>query len=139
MEPGMNTSLIFIHKQSTSGRVRFLRFPHGVVGLEPLPAASSVADGDVPNVSTHPVEALKQAAEMLGIPLEQMNAEGEFQAWVDTSDGPRQVLLVSFSTIDPPFAAAEAHGCRFIAMTEARGLPQIELALMRKIYEYVLG
>lgn len=135
----MTPHLIFIHKQSTSSRVRFLRFPHGVVGLAPLPANCTVREDDLPTVSAHPAAALQEAATHLGIPVTDMACEAEFQAWVDSPDGPCQVLLTAFTTIDPPFDAAAAHDCKFIAMTEARGLPVTELALMRKVYEYVLG
>jgi hypothetical protein len=49
------------------------------------------------------------------------------------------VLFRSFTSIDPPFAAAEAIGGRFIAITEARGLPPVELDLLRKAYEILIG
>lgn len=135
----MTPHLIFLHKQSTSGRVRFLRFPHGVVGLNPLPADCKVLEGEPPTVSSHPAEALQDASAHLNVPLKDMACEAEFHAWIDSPDGPCQVLLAAFTTIDPPFDAAAAHDCKFIAMTEARGLPATELALMRKVYEYVLG
>ena len=35
--------------------------------------------------------------------------------------------------------AAEAIGARFIALTDARGLPAIELELLRKAYEILIG
>lgn len=135
----MTPHLIFIHKQSTSGRVRFLRFPHGVVGLNPLPAGCTVLEGEAPTVTAHPAAALQEASAYLDVPLKDMACEAEFQAWIDGADGPHQVLLAAFTTIDPPFDAAASHDCKFIAMTEARGLPATELALMRKVYEYVLG
>jgi len=135
----MTPHLIFIHKQSTSGRVRFLRFPHGVVGLNALPEGCSVLEGDAPTVSAHPAAALQEASAYLGVPLTDMACEAEFQAWIDSAGGPRQVLLAAFTSIDPPFDAAAAHDCKFITMTEARGLPATELVLMRKVYEYVLG
>ncbi|MRR51371.1 MAG: hypothetical protein EG825_10720 [Rhodocyclaceae bacterium] len=135
----MTPHLILIHKQSTSGRVRFLRFPHGVVGLAPLPAGTTVREDALPTVCAHPAAALQEVSAHLGIPVTNMASEAEFQAWVDSPDGPRQVMLAAFTTIDPPFDAAAAHDCKFIAMTEARGLPATELALMRKVYEYVLG
>jgi len=49
------------------------------------------------------------------------------------------VLLAYFTTIDPPFAAAESIGGKFIAMTEARNLAEIERNLLRRVYEYVIG
>ncbi|NTV97340.1 MAG: hypothetical protein HGA75_18320, partial [Thiobacillus sp.] len=48
--------LILAHKQRTSARVRFLRFPHGLCAFQPLPTLSvveEVGEGD-PAVAYHP-------------------------------------------------------------------------------------
>jgi hypothetical protein len=58
---------------------------------------------------------------------------------VATAEGALPVLLAAFTSIDPPFAAAEACGGRFAAITEARGLPPVELALLRRAYEVLIG
>lgn len=78
--------LILLHKHKTSGRVRFLCLPYGVVAFKALPA-----------------------------------------------------LLGVFAGIDPPFAAAERAGGRFIAITESRALSDVERQLLRRTYEHVLG
>ncbi len=137
----MSPRLLFFHKQSTSGRTRFLRFPEGMCGFAPLPEGSRLrpADEDPPAVVAHPAAPLRDAAQRLGLPEDKLLVEAEFQAWADGPEGGTQVLLVAFATIDPPFAAAEGAGARFIPLTEARGLPAVEMELLRRAYEHILG
>jgi hypothetical protein len=137
----MNTPrLILIHKQATSGRLRFLRLPAGVVCFEPLPPLSGLRDEDyLAPVASHPAAQVRQAEERLGLPSGSIAAEAEFQAWVDTPEGDVPVLLAAFTSQDPPFKAAECLDGKFIAITEARALPLVELLLLRRAYEYVLG
>jgi hypothetical protein len=49
------------------------------------------------------------------------------------------VLLAGFTTIDPPFNAADSVGGRFVALTELRGLPASEMDLVRRAYTVILG
>ena len=49
------------------------------------------------------------------------------------------MLLARFTAIDPPFSAAEQLGGAFIDLTQARGLPPLELDLLRRAYEVILG
>lgn len=132
--------LILIHKQKTSARVRFLRLPEGMLAFSPLPALAALRDeGYAATVSPHPAALLRDAEERLGLPADSIAAEAEFQAWADTPAGDVPVLLAYFTTIDPPFAAAESVGGKFIAMTEARSVSEIERHLLRRVYEHVIG
>ncbi|HEX5393850.1 MAG TPA: hypothetical protein VFW68_11230 [Rhodocyclaceae bacterium] len=141
MPPTPPPLLVLYHKQSTSGRTRFLRLPAGLLAFDPLPMSSSLKEGNEPAspVRPHPAIHLKSAEEKLGLPAGSLEAEAEFYAEIDTPDGPAAVLLARFTTIDPPFAAADALGGKFIALTEARGLHPIELDLARRAYELILG
>ena len=132
--------LILIHKQKTSGRLRFLRLPDGMLAFAALPALAALRDDDYTvAVAPHPAAIVKAAEERLGLPGGSIEADGEFHAWVDTPAGDVAVLLAGFTTIDPPFDAAERLGGKFIAITEARGMPEVELLLLRRAYEHVLG
>jgi hypothetical protein len=132
--------LILLHKQKTSGRVRFLCLASGVVAFGPLPEASALhAEAYDPPLRCHPAAVLREAEVRLGLPEGAIEPEAEFSAWVDTAAGDVPVLLGSFVGVDPPFAAAERSGGRFIALTEARGLSEVERNLLRRAYEHVLG
>lgn len=136
------TRLIFAHKQSTSARLRFVRFEHGVCGFAPFPADAAVCpEGDAPpaQVITLPSMYLADAEKRLGLPSGGLKIEPEFRLCVDTGGACVEVHLALFTATDPPFEAVGNAGARFIAITEARGLPQVELDLLRKAYEVVLG
>lgn len=137
---GVIPRLILIHKQSPSGRVRFLCLSTGVVAFKPLPPLSALRDEDYsPKVNFHPVTAVREAEIHLGLAEGSIEPVAEFQAWVDTPEGDLPVLLAAFTGIDPPFEAAERTRSRFIAITEARALTEIERNLLRRAYECVLG
>jgi hypothetical protein len=132
--------LILVHKQKTSGRLRFLRLPHGIMAFAPLPPQSALIEHTAPpQVVPHPAVFLQAAEAQLGLPAGSLAHEPEFQATVDTPDGPVAVHLASFTTIDPPFDEAAALGGTFIAITEATGGMPVEMGLLRRAYEVLLG
>lgn len=133
--------LILAHKQKTSARLRFLRFPHGLCAFAPLPALSAVEEAGEgePEVAYHPNAWLRAAEQRLGLDSGALKAETDFRATVQTPDGPVTVHLASFETVDPPFAAAEKLAGCFVAITEARGCAPVEMELLRRAYTAMLG
>jgi len=132
--------LILIHKQATSGRVRFFCLSSGIVAFNPLPPLAALHDEDYsPKIQFHPTALVREAEIHLGLPEGAIKPVAEFQAWADTPEGDVPVLLAAFTGIDPPFAAAERTRSRFIAITESRQLSEIERNLLRRAYEHVLG
>lgn len=132
--------LLLLHKHATSGRVRFLCLSSGVLAFGPLPALAVLRDEAYsPQVRFHPAAVVREAEILFGLPEGAVVPEAEFQAWVDTADGDVPVLLAAFTSIDPPFAAAERSKGRFIAITESRQLSEVERGLLRRAYEHVLG
>jgi hypothetical protein len=140
MDMPTDLRLILVHKQRTSGRLRFLRLPHGTVAFTPLPPLSDLMeDADPPQIVHHPAVFLKAAKDRLKLPAGSLVHEPEFQAMVDTPDGPVAMHLACFTTIDPPFDEAAALGGGFIAITEAMGGMPVEMDLLRQAYEVLLG
>jgi hypothetical protein len=141
--------LILYHKQSTSARTRFLRFADSMLAFSPLPPKSAVREEGSPqsNIVAHPAPFLRQAEQHLGLAQGALRAEADYYAEVDTGvgtgvdnpGGTVAILLAEFTAIDPPFEAAEAVGGRFVAITEARDLPAVELELVRRAYTVILG
>jgi hypothetical protein len=132
--------LILAHQQKTSARVRFLRFAHSLTTFQSLPAHSAVLDTlPATRVTTHPAVYLRAAEARLGLASGDLALEGEFHALVDTPHGTLDVRLATFTHIDPPFEAARRCGGHFISLTEARGIPQVELELLRQAYTVLLG
>jgi len=134
-----NTRLILAHKQSTSGRLRFLRLPCGLMAFEALPEDATLVGARLTAVLPHPTAALRDAENRLGLDGGSLCAETEFKAEVGTGSGAIGILLARFTGIDPPFEAALRIGGRFIELTEARDRPRVELELARRAYETLLG
>lgn len=134
-----NMRLILVHKQSTSARVRFVCFAHGISAFEPLPSGASFDEtAPAPQVVHHPAVYLRAAEVRLGLPEGSLRQEPEFIAIVQTPDEDIEVYLAVFTGIDPPFSAVEAIGARFIAITEARSLSEAELDLLRHAYSILV-
>lgn len=129
--------LLCFHKQSTSARTRFLAYGASVLAPSPLPESGTLTDPG--KVRPHPAVALQALAQRLGLPAKQLRLLADFDVDVATPDGTVPVLLIEIATLDPPFAAAATLGARFIAITEARDLPRVELELLRRAYEILIG
>lgn len=132
---------ILFHTQSTSARTRFLRLPYGgVCAPDALPGGVTVGEGAPPgNLRMHPAAAVTSLQNWLDLPAGGLEAEPEFRMWLDTGDGPLPVHLLRFTDVDPPFALAERVGAAFVPLTETRGLPPVEMALLQEAYRVILG
>jgi hypothetical protein len=135
-----NTRLIMYHKHPTSARLRFLKLSYGgVCGFEPLPTLSQLLDEKPEDfVAAHPAPLVNAAERQLGMDTGELEADGEYKAYVDVPEGVIQVYLARFTGIDPPFDAAEAQGAEFVDLPQARNMTQVELELLRKAYEVVM-
>ncbi|MFD2113195.1 hypothetical protein [Thiorhodococcus fuscus] len=134
--------LIMYHKQATSARTRFLKLPYGgVCGFEALPEGASLASGDGESESlvSHPAPLLREAESQLGLATGSLEAESGYRCKINWEEGSAEVYLAHFTSIDPPFDEVSAQGATFIDLTQARNLPQVELALLRLAYEHILG
>lgn len=135
---GGEPRLILFHKQKTSARTRFLLFADTALAFAPLPTTAALAGQPGP-VRPHPAAHLHAAEQRLSLPAGSLEPVADFSVDVDTAAGTVAVLLAGFTSIDPPFAAAEAIGARFAPITEARRLPALELELLRRAYEVLIG
>lgn len=137
--------LLLYHKHSTSARTRFLcSGKEQVLLFEPLPKLATLLEErerhpHPQQVVEHPAQLLRRAQQLLGLESGAIELDGHTLGVIDSPAGPIPVYLGHFTTIDPPFAAAEGIGSRFIPITEARHLSVIELELLRRAYVFVLG
>ena len=76
---------------------------------------------------------------LLGFESGTLKAEGEFLQTVEVPGEAIQIILANVAMMDPPFDVVEKIDASFIDLTQARGLPQVELELLRFAYELVLG
>jgi hypothetical protein len=135
-----NVRAILYHKHSTSARTRFLRLPYGgVCALGALPSLVEIGEGEpAGNIVAHPAPVMLKLEGWLGLPEASLEPDSEFCAWLDTPDGPLSVQLARFTAIDPPFEAAKRIGGAFIALTDARRLPPVELQLLQEAYRAIM-
>lgn len=135
----MTYRVIFYHKQATSARTRFLKFDYGsMLAPEKLPELSQIVAFESGSI-VHPATVLTKMEQQLGFEANTLKAEGEYLHGVEVPGETIQVILANIATMDPPFDVAEKIGASFIDLTQARGLPQVELELLRYAYELVLG
>lgn len=131
--------LILYHKHPTSARTRFLRLAHGgICDTGRVPADAELAPP--PKLSRHPAMPIRSAAERLGLPVDALMPDVSFRCGLRIGDSVEQVHLGCFVGIDPPFAVADAIHAEFIDLIQASGvLVSAELALLRLVYDHVLG
>ncbi|MGB0747237.1 MAG: hypothetical protein ACPGO3_00690 [Magnetospiraceae bacterium] len=136
-----NVRIVSYHKQATSARTRFLVFAGGTVcAPTPLPDDARLAeDLAVAVPSGEDAVAGAEVAGLLQLATDDLEVEPEPMAWVTSKTGTIAVFAACFTTTDPPAEAAEGQGGRFIELTQARGLPPVELELLRRTYERALG
>lgn len=140
MNAAMDFRAILYHKQATSARLRFLMFAYNsVCAFEPIPRLAQALTGRQENPALHPAPVVKQLEQELGFATGTLRAEEGYRLLVEVPDRNIQILLIAIESIDPPFELAERIGGRFIDLTQARGLPPVELELLRGAYELVLG
>ncbi len=131
--------LILYHKQSTSGRTRFLRLAAGGVCAPcGLPQGSAVTKHGPP-ISDHPAAVASQVCNSMGLARSELVVETGFCVRVTAGEETLAVHLGRFTSVDPPFDAAQRCGSRFAALTELRDMSDVELGLLRQAYEWIMG
>ena len=107
-----DTHLILYHKQATSARTRFLRFPHGgVCGPAALPVDATVAapDGGIgTTLLTHPGMLLRAVEQALSLPRGSLVSDMGFHCRIVAGGDSADVYLASLTPISD--AACPAGG-----------------------------
>jgi hypothetical protein len=136
----MEYRVILYHKQASSARTRFLRFAHeSVCAFTAIPRFARLVEGEAGKMVVHPSAVLREVESRLGLASGSLKAETGYRRHVSSPDGSIQIILACIDTLDPPFEALEKTDARFIDLTQSRGLPRIEMELLRHAYELVMG
>jgi len=135
--------LILYHKHPTSARTRYLKLDgNSVCAFHPLPAAAEILQSQAgvteSGILPHPAAVIAAAEHWLGLAPGALEYQSDFRAVVRAGKSDYRIFLVRFTDIDPPFDAAQRVGADFIAITEARSLPPVELELLRQAYVHVM-
>jgi len=127
---------ILYHKQSTSAMTRFFRLQDAGVCIGGAYASGGTPAS--PGVIAHPGAVAAEVERWLGLQSGGLSVEAQYQECVDVDGADVPVYLLRFTSIDPPFGAAEAVGGSFITLTQARGLDASELELLRAAYTMIM-
>lgn len=132
--------VILCHFDSYSTALVFARYGSSI--LAPAPLAESAAPMPAPGDATEqhsPSAVLDALVAHFGIAPAKLNLDDRFQAWMNSDSGPIRIHLVRFTTLDAPRQVIEPFGGVFKPISEMRGLPMIELNLMRQVFNQIMG
>jgi len=141
--------VILYHKQSTSAMTRFFRLNsekagEGVLVGRPLPQLATLigsdesSSADVAGVVPHPGAIATEIEKWLALPAGSLQVDGDFMQLVEIPGAVVRVYLMRFTTIDPPFERAEAVDAAFVPLTQTRGLPPVQMELLRTAYATIM-
>ena len=132
--------VILSHYDSYSTALVFARYGASILASTPLPqsAAPMPAPGDVAD-QHDPGAVLAAIVAQAGLDPTQLKLDNDFQEWMSSDSGPIRIHLVRFTALDTPRQAIEPLGGVFKSISEMRGLPMIELNLMRQIFNLTMG
>jgi hypothetical protein len=132
--------VILCHFDSYSTALLFARYGGSVLAPTPLPESASAmpAPGDATE-QHNPGAVLDALVAQHGLDPTQLKLDDGFQAWLSGDDGPIRVHLARFTTFEAPREAIEPLGGVFKPISEMRGMPMIELNLMRQVFDLVMG
>lgn len=133
--------VILYHKHPTSAMTRFFKLEQGVLVGRLLPQLARVVtdEGVSPAaVVPHPGAIAAELEQWLSMPAGSLEVDADYAELVEVPGAVVRIFLIRFTTIDPPFDAAAAVNAAFVPLTQTRGLPQVELELLRSAYVAIM-
>ena len=133
--------VIFTHFDSYSMALLFPRWGTTLLWPAALPEnATPMAAPPAEVGPEHASDAVKQAAvDACGLNADEVEVAPDFHHWAQTPDGPVRIHLLRFTTPDAPKATMAALGGDMKPMSLLRGSAMSELALLREVYNRLVG
>ena len=132
--------VILCHFDSYSAALLFARYGGSVLAPTPLPeAASDMTAPDDASEQHAPAAVLDALTAKYGVDPAQLRLDADFDAWLSSASGPIRIHLARFTTFEAPHQAIAPHGGVFKPISEMRGMPMIELNLMRQVFNLIMG
>ncbi len=140
--------VILYHKQSTSAMTRFFKLEgeesgEGILIGRPLPTLARRLDTEEESadcrVVPHPGAIAAELEQWLTLPAGSLELDAEFIQRVEIPGEVVRIYLMRFTTIDPPFDEAAAAHAAFVPLTQTRGLPPVQMELLREAYTAIMG
>ncbi len=137
-----NSRFIFFHKHPVSAKTRFLKLAHGGVcgpqALPPLSQLNEEFERDDEKVVMHPSLLADIAAKTLGLSSNDLVLDLTYCQQVEVPYNALTVYLVGFKGHDTPDEHLAEQNSRFIAITQAFGMPAVEMELLRRAYATIM-
>lgn len=132
--------VILCHFDSYSTAMHFARYGDSVLMPSPLPEDAGADTAPVVIGEQHTPAAVMDAmiARYGFDPGQLIHADG-FEEWMTCSAGAIRIHLARFTSFDVPRVAIEPHGGVFKPISEMRGMPMIELNLLRGAFNLIMG
>lgn len=132
--------VILCHFDSYSTALVFARYGASVLAPTPLPESASAmpAPGDATE-QHNPGAVLNAFVVRNSLDPTKLKLDEDFQAWLSSDSDPIRIHLVRFTTVDAPHEALEPSGGVFKPISGMRGMPMIELNLMRQVFDLIMG
>jgi len=132
--------VILCHFDSYSTALVFARYDTGVLAPAPLPASASAmpAPGDA-NGRYTPDAVLDALVAQYGLDPSPLKLDAGFQAWMSSDRGPICIHLARFTTFEAPSQAIESLGGVFKPISAMRGLPVVQLNLLRQVFNLIMS
>lgn len=132
--------VILCHFDSYSTALVFARYGSSVLAPAPLPeAARAMPEPGATGEQHAPGAVLDALAAQHVLDLTPLRLDDDFQAWMSSERGPIRIHLARYTTLDAPHRAIEPLGAVFKPISELRGVPMIELNLLRQVFNLIMG
>jgi hypothetical protein len=132
--------VILCHFDDYSHALLFPQWAQGMLWPQALPEGAEPMAAPAAEPAGHEATAIQQAVvQDTGLNPDDLDSVPDFQAWLQTPDGPLRVHLLRFNTPDAPKPAISALGGTFKALSELRGGAMAELLLLREAFRLVGG
>ncbi len=132
--------VILCHFDSYSTALVFARYGNCVLAPASLPVVASAMPVHEDASERHTPSAVMNAlVAQYRLDPASLRLDDDFQAWMSSDRGPIRIHLARFTTLDAPHPAIEPLGGVFKPISEMRGLPVIELNLLRQVFNLIMG
>lgn len=132
--------VLLCHFDTYSAALLFARWDGTLLAPAALPAsAAPMAAPDDAGVGHDGAAVMQAACDRYGLNADELVRLDDFDAWMQTDDGPLRVHVLRFDTFEAPGEALAPHGGRFQHLTQLRGCPMIELNLLRQVFNLMVG
>lgn len=132
--------MILCHFDSYSTALVFARYGASILAPTPLPETASAMPPPSDAGEQHaPSAVLDAVAAQQKLNPAQLKLDDGFQAWMTSDNGPIRIHLARFTTLDAPHAALQPSSGVFKPISGMRGMPMIELNLMRQVFDLIMG